>query len=110
MWRASPLAPEHCKRMKELRDQYGCFPLVIHTSYLVNLCSQSEEVRGKSIEAFRGEVERALALGAEYLVLHPGSWRGLTRDQGLRLASEGIEHALDGLPWTRRNVGPRSGS
>jgi len=31
---------------------------------------------------FRGEVERALALGAEYLVLHPGSWKGLTREKG----------------------------
>jgi len=30
-------------------------------------------VRVKSIDAFRGEIERALVLGAEYLVLHPGS-------------------------------------
>jgi deoxyribonuclease-4 len=99
MWRAAAIAPEHCQRMRELRDAYGCFPLVIHTSYLVNLCSQSEEVRRKSVEAFRGEVERALALGAEYLVLHPGSWRGLTREEGLRLAAESIEQALDGLRW-----------
>jgi deoxyribonuclease-4 len=63
----------------------------------VNLCSQSEEVRAKSITAFHGEVERALALGAEYLVLHPGSWRGLTREQGLLLAAESIQASLDGL-------------
>ena len=49
--------------------------------------------------AFRGEIERALALGAEYLVLHPGSWKGLTRDEGLKLAAESIERAIDGLPW-----------
>jgi len=72
---------------------------VIHTSYLVNLCSQSDEVRTKSIAAFRGEIERALAYGAEYLVLHPGSWKGLTRDEGLRLAAESIERAIDGLAW-----------
>ncbi len=52
------------------------------------------------MEAFRGEVERALALGAEYLVLHPGSWKGLTREEGLRLAAQGIERAIGrGLAW-----------
>ncbi len=99
MWRPSRLEAEHCERMKQLREEYDCFPLVIHTSYLVNLCSQSAEVREKSVAAFRGEVERALALGAEYLVLHPGSWRGLTRPEGLRLAAESIAASLDGLGW-----------
>jgi deoxyribonuclease-4 len=74
-------------------------PLVIHTSYLVNVCSQSEEVREKSVAAFRGEIERALALGAEFLVLHPGSWKGLTRDEGLTLAADSIARAIDGLAW-----------
>ena len=97
MWRPVTLSAEHCARMKQLREEYGCFPLVIHTSYLVNLCSQSESVRRNSIKAFRGEVERALALGAEYLVLHPGSWRGMTREQGLELAAESIQRATEGL-------------
>jgi len=30
-------------------------------------------------------------------VLHPGSWNGLTREEGLRLAARGIEQAVDGL-------------
>jgi deoxyribonuclease-4 len=58
-------------------------------------------VRANSIQALRGEVERALALRAEYLVLHPGSWKGLTREEGLRLATESIARALDGLPWAQ---------
>src|SRR5579885_3192538 len=48
MWRPSHIEPAHCERMRELREKYGCSPLVIHTNYLVNLCSQSEEVRSKS--------------------------------------------------------------
>jgi deoxyribonuclease-4 len=99
MWRAATLEQAHCERIRELRALYDCAPLVIHTSYLVNVCSQSEVVRANSVAAFRGEVERALALGAEYLVLHPGSWRGLTRAEGLRLAAESIAQALDGLAW-----------
>lgn len=99
MWRAPKLDPKQCERMRALRAALDVGPLVIHTSYLVNVCSQSTEVREKSIQAFRGEIERALALGAEYLVLHPGSWKGLTRDEGLKLAAKSIEQAIDGLPW-----------
>ncbi len=99
MWRPAKLSEEHCAQMRSLREQYAIDPVVIHTSYLVNLASQSDEVREKSIAAFHGEVERALALGAEYLVLHPGSWKGLTREEGLRRAAEGIEQALNGLAW-----------
>ncbi|MGB9031520.1 MAG: deoxyribonuclease IV [Acidobacteriaceae bacterium] len=97
MWRAQRLEASHCERMRLLRKEYDCAPLVIHTSYLVNLCSQTELFREKSILAFRGEVERALALGAEYLVLHPGSWKGLTREEGLRRAAESIARAVDGI-------------
>ena len=99
MWRAPKVAPEQAVRMRELRAKLDVGPLVIHTSYLVNVCSQNQEVREKSVGAFRAEVERALALGAEYLVLHPGSWKGLTRDEGLTLAADSIARAIDSLPW-----------
>jgi deoxyribonuclease-4 len=99
MWRAPKVDPKQAARMKELRAKLDVGPLMIHTSYLVNVCSQSNEVREKSIDAFRGEIERALKLGAEYLVLHPGSWKGLTREEGLKLAAESIERAIDGLAW-----------
>jgi deoxyribonuclease IV len=102
MWRGSVIAALDCDRMTELRSLYGCSPLVIHASYLINLCSQSEPVRTNSIKALRGEVERALALNAEYLVLHPGSWKGLSREEGLRLAIESVSRALDGLPWAQK--------
>jgi deoxyribonuclease-4 len=103
MWRPAKIAPAHCAQMKKLRAEYDCAPLVIHASYLINLCSQTEEVRRNSIAAFRGEVERALALGAEYLVLHPGSWKGMAREQGLELAAESIEAAIADLPLQKCN-------
>ena len=103
MWRAPKVDPKQAVRTKELRAKLDVGPLVIHTSYLVNVCSQTEEVREKSVTAFRGEIERALALGAEYLVLHPGSWKGLTRDEGLRLAADSIARAIDALAWQEAN-------
>ena len=79
MWRASAVKPADAAKMLALRAEHDVGPVAIHASYLINVCAQSETVRKNSVVAFRGEVERALALGAEFLVLHPGSWRGLTR-------------------------------
>ena len=98
-WRAADVKPEDALRMREAREATGVAPVSIHASYLINLCSQTEAVRVNGVAGFRGEVERALALGAEYLVLHPGSWKGLTREEGLRLAAQSIERAIDGLAW-----------
>ena len=100
-WRAATVKPDDARKMRELRAKFDVGPVSFHASYLINLCSQTESVRTSSMAAFRGEVERALALGAEYLVLHPGSWKGLTRDEGLRLAAESIEKAIDGLTFTQ---------
>jgi deoxyribonuclease IV len=99
MWRPQKIDPKQAERMRTQRAKLDVGPLVIHTSYLVNVCSQTAEFREKSVVAFRGEIERALMLGAEYLVLHPGSWKGLTRNEGLKLAAESIQRAVDGLPW-----------
>lgn len=100
MWRAPRISGKDCARTRELRAEYDCGPLVVHANYLVNVCSQSAEIRAKSVTAFHGEVERALALGAEYLVLHPGSWRGLTREEGLRFAAESIAAAVNGIDFS----------
>ena len=99
MWRANAVKPEDAEKMRELRALHDVGPVSIHASYLINLCSQTEAVRNSSVLGLRGEVERALALGAENLVLHPGSWKGLTREEGLRLAAEGIVQAVDGIDF-----------
>lgn len=103
MWKAAPVKPQDAARMLELRAKHDVGPVAIHASYLINLCSQTESVRQNSTTAFRGEVERALALGAEFLVLHPGSWKGLTREEGLRLAAQSIQRAIDGIDFTGKN-------
>lgn len=99
MWHAPKVDPKQAERTRKLRASLDVGPLVIHANYLINVCSQSAEIREKSTEAFRGEIERALVLGAEYLVLHPGSWKGMTREEGLKLAASSITRAIDGLPW-----------
>lgn len=83
--------------MNRLRQQYDLKPLVIHSNYLINLAGTNEPFLKKSIDAFRGELERALALCAEYLVLHPGSFRGTSREEGLERTAISVAEASRGL-------------
>ena len=96
-WKPYALAQPQCEVMNRLRQKYDLKPLVIHANYLINLAAANENFYRQSIATFRGEVERALALCAEYLVVHPGSHRGMTRAEGLRRAAEAIERAVEGL-------------
>jgi len=96
-WAPYELGQPQCAEMNRLRAQYDLKPLVIHTNYLVNLASSNEVFLHKSMQAFRGEVERALALCADYLVLHPGSFRGADREQGLLRTSAAIAASTRGL-------------
>jgi len=96
-WAPYELGAPQCAEMNRLRAQYDLQPLVIHTNYLVNLASSNGVFLHKSMHAFRGEVERALALCAEYLVLHPGSFRGGDREQGLLRTAAAIAASTQGL-------------
>jgi deoxyribonuclease-4 len=96
-WKPYELGRQQCEQMNRLRAKYDLKPLVIHTNYLINLAGTSELFLRKSIEAFRGEIERALALCAEYLVLHPGSFRGADREKGLLQTAAAISAASNGL-------------
>jgi deoxyribonuclease-4 len=103
-WKPYELACSQCEEMALLRQRYGLKPLVIHANYLVNVAGGNAEFHAKSIAAFRGEVERALALGAEFLVLHPGSFRGGSREDGLQRAALAIEQSADGLDLAGGNL------
>jgi len=103
-WAAIGLSPRQCDEMRRLREQYNLKPLVIHSNYLVNLAATNELVLKRSIQAFRGEVERALALGAEYLVLHPGSFRGTDREAGLRQTAAAMAAATEPIDLAQGNL------
>ena len=93
MWRAAPPPPEEAEAMKQLRAEHDLRPLVIHDSYLINLASGDETIRAKSIAAFRAELERAFLIGAEYLVIHPGSHKDRTLDEGILAIADALQEA-----------------
>jgi deoxyribonuclease-4 len=96
-WKPYELGSAQCEAMARLRQKYDLKPLVIHANYLINAAAINPVFLSKSVHAFRSEIERALALGADYLVLHPGSFRGMAREEGLVRVVDSISRASDGL-------------
>ena len=96
-WKAKPLDAEEVEHFKRVRSATGVSPVVIHANYLINLAAADEAVREKSVASFREEVERGLALGADYLVVHPGSARGACEADAIRTCAESLRAACAGL-------------
>jgi deoxyribonuclease-4 len=100
-WKASTPSEPAIKLLNSAREKFDLTPLVIHDNYLINLASANEGIRRQSIEAFRGELVRAIAIGAEYLVAHPGNYKGQTVEQGILHFLEGLATAAEGLKFDK---------
>jgi deoxyribonuclease-4 len=98
-WKASVPSPSAIKLLNRAREKHDLTPLAIHDNYLINLASAHPDIRAKSIAAFRGELERAIAIGAEYLVAHPGNYKGQSIEQGILQFLEGVAEAARGLTF-----------
>jgi deoxyribonuclease-4 len=96
-WKTLDPTPEQCARFREVRAGYGLTPVVIHDNYLINLASADPLVLQKSIAAFRREIERAVALGADYLVTHPGSAKGSSPPEAITRCVKSLREAARGL-------------
>ena len=96
-WQAKPLTVEDVLQFRETHKLTKISPVLIHCNYLVNLASADEFFLAKSRESFREEVERALVLGVDYLVVHPGSARGACEADGIALCAQSLKIACKGL-------------
>ncbi|HEX8138667.1 MAG TPA: deoxyribonuclease IV [Pyrinomonadaceae bacterium] len=96
-WQAKPLTREEAERFRAARAETAISPVVIHCNYLVNLSAANPDILQKSRASFREEVLRGLALGADYLVVHPGSARGSCESDAIRVCAESIRVACDGV-------------
>lgn len=96
-WKARPLDAEEVEQFKRVRAETGVGPVAIHANYLINLAAADVGIREKSVASFREEVERGLALGADFLVVHPGSARGACEEDAIRTCAESIKSACSGL-------------
>ena len=99
MWprAGSRIADADAARFRARRAELALGPLVIHDNYLINLACPDRVMRTRSIQAFHDELVRAVTLGADFLVAHPGSGLGNHKDQAIADIAEGMRHAVKGM-------------
>jgi deoxyribonuclease-4 len=93
-WASKPVEDDEVERFRSEAKRTG-MPSAAHSIYLANHASSDRELREKSWGALGDELARCEQLGIALLIFHPGS--NPDEKQGLALAAEGMERALDSV-------------
>jgi deoxyribonuclease-4 len=102
MWQGgSARIPEvDAQAFRARRDELRLGPLVIHANYLINLASGQRMLQTRSIQAFHDEIVRAVALGADFLVVHPGARGESSSQQAISTIVESVKQASKRAPMS----------
>lgn len=100
-WKAKEITDAMVADFQAALTETGIEVVVSHDSYLINLASENEESREKSILGLSGELGRCAKYGIPFVVSHIGARSTQTEEQAISRASEGILRVLDLAP-----VGP----
>ena len=100
MWSSgSSRIPEaEARAFRGRRQELGLGPLVIHANYLINLAAAQPMLRTRSIQAFQDELMRGAALGADFLVVHPGSRGESSPERAVATIADSIRQASKRVP------------
>lgn len=94
-WKAKPFDEKEINSFKEKRAKSKIQFIVVHDSYLINLCAKDKALLKKSRTAFIDELKRCEQLGIKYLNFHPGAHTGQGEEDGLKIIAESINIAHD---------------
>jgi deoxyribonuclease-4 len=92
-WRWACRSEHDVQAFRTRRTRAGLVPLVVHSCYLVNVCSPDRAVRRRSLSRLAAEFATARAIGAEHYVLHPGTARGRRPSWAVETAARTIVRA-----------------
>ena len=100
MWQggSARIAEVDARAFRARREELRLGPLVVHANYLINLASPERMLQTRSIQAFHDEIVRALALGADFLVVHPGARGEATTEQAISTVVESVKQASKRAP------------
>jgi len=81
------------RRFRERRAALRLGPVAVHANYLVNLATPDPRQWENAIDGFRYELLRAAQLGADFVIVHPGSPLGAGVDWGISRVADAIARA-----------------
>jgi deoxyribonuclease-4 len=91
VWQDPSIDDEEAATFRSLSEEHDVGPWVIHSSYLVNLCTPKDDLREKSVDSMQKEVDAAAKLDVEYVNVHLGAHTGAGVDGGLSNAASALD-------------------
>src|ERR1700676_5034461 len=106
MWQGGPvrIPAADAKAFRERREEFGLGPLVIHANYLINLAASQPMLRTRSIQAFHEELVRGRELGADFVVVHPGSRGESSTEQAIATIIDSVKQAARRVPQEKMRI------
>jgi deoxyribonuclease IV len=93
-WRPTRWKPDDIEAFRELMADGPIRSVVIHAVYLINCATRDAEIRKKSLESLVHALGMGDDIGADGVVLHPGSTLGEPHEDALERVGEALEHGL----------------
>ena len=94
MWRPTRWKPDDVAEFLSLLKESPIESVTIHAVYLINPATKDREMRRKSADSLIHALRMGDEIGADGVVLHPGSTVGEPRDEALPRVGEMLTHAL----------------
>jgi deoxyribonuclease IV len=94
MWRPTNYGEEDFAAFREAMDASKVERVIIHAVYLINTATKDKDLRKKSQAALTHALRIGDAIGAEGVVLHPGSTKGEALGPSLKRAGKVIAASL----------------
>jgi len=95
MWRPTRWKDDDIAAFRELMGAGPIKSVVIHAVYLINCATKDKEMREKSLTSLTHALRMGDAIGADGVVVHPGSRTGEPLDGALDRVGEAIREVLD---------------
>jgi deoxyribonuclease-4 len=100
-WNGKPLTDDDVATYKAAVSNANLGPVVVHTSYLINLAAVDPDTLQRSRAALQDELERCDRLDIPLLNLHPGAHMGAGVEAGIERIAESINIVHDRTPACR---------
>jgi deoxyribonuclease-4 len=93
-WRPTNYREDDIAEFRELLAAGPVKSVVIHAVYLINCASKDPVIREKSLNSLAHALRVGDAIGAEGVVVHPGSTVGEPLDESIERVGEAVRHVL----------------
>lgn len=93
-WARKPLDEREIRKFQSAREASSMKKVAVHLSYLPNLASNETELYEKSVLAMGEDYRRAVSLGADYFVVHPGAGGAESKEDALGKVAKAINAVL----------------